>query len=283
MVKRVLFGSGTLLGALGLFAAPGAQALTVSQVVTHAPMIRATAPTTGHGHHGTGSNGKPGGGGSTPTFGWESSNWSGYAVTGNTYNSITGNWTVPAVQPSGKPQYSSTWIGIDGFNNSNLIQTGTEQDTSGGATQYYAWWEILPASETQITTSSGALEPVSPGDKMTASITNDGGGNWTITISDGTKWSFTTNQSYTGPATSAEWIEEAPTIGGHVATLANYGQATIDPGTINGVSPAFTASEDGAMVQHNSLVSVPSLPDTPNADGFNVAYGSTQPAAPSNS
>ncbi len=46
--------------------------------------------------------------------------------------------------------YSSSWIGIDGFNNSNLIQTGTEQDYTSGGAQYCAWWEIFLAAETQI-------------------------------------------------------------------------------------------------------------------------------------
>lgn len=47
----------------------------------------------------------------TSSFGWSASNWSGYAVTGSTYNDITGNWIVPAVSPSKKNTYSSSWIG----------------------------------------------------------------------------------------------------------------------------------------------------------------------------
>lgn len=285
-MKRVLLGTGTLLGTMGMLVAPTAQAVASSPVISHAPMIRATAPTT-HGHSG-GSHGKPGGGsgGGSTSYGWASSNWSGYALGSQTnpvpdsYNSITGQWVVPSVTPSTSTEYSSTWIGIDGFNNSNLIQTGTEQDTSGGGT-YYAWWEILPAAETEITTAdNGQPATVHAGDTMTADIQNLGGGQWSIQISDTTAgWTFTTKQTYSGPAESAEWIEEAPTIGGHVATLADYGSAKLDPGTVNGVNPGLTASELGVMVQKRTIVSYPSNPDG-DTDGFVAQYGSTQPTPP---
>ena len=214
------------------------------------------------------------------TSGWASSNWSGYALSSSTtgaYHSITGQWIVPTVKATRRSTYSSSWIGIDGFNNSSLIQTGTEQDYASGHAQYYAWWEILPASETEISPSS---YPVQPGDHMSASITNDGGGTWTITLSDTTAgWTFSTNQAYSGPGTSAEWIEEAPTIGGTVAKLAHYGQTTFNPGTVNGGNPALVSSESGVMIQKQKQVSTPSLPDS-DTDGFNVAYGSTAPTPP---
>lgn len=212
----------------------------------------------------------------TKAAGWASSNWSGYAIPGSGFNSVTAKWTVTAAPPSQGATYSSEWVGIDGYNNRSLIQTGTESDYSNGSAHYYAWWEILPAPETVIPSIS-----VSPGDVMTASIAKVAGSSWTIKITDTTTGkSFTTTQKYRGPATSAEWIEEAPTVGGRVATLANYGQATFDPGTVNGAAPNFTASESGAMVQNNAQVSTPSNPDT-DTDGFNTAYGSTAPSPPS--
>ena len=124
-------------------------------------------------------------------------------------------------------------------------------------------------------------DPVFPGDKMSASIVNNGNGTWTISITDVTQnWTFTTTQSYSGPATSAEWIQEAPTIGGHVATLANYGLTTFNPGTVNGAAPGLVQADGGVMIQKNKQVSTPSLPDS-DSDGFNVQYGSSVPAAPS--
>ncbi|WP_233096142.1 G1 family glutamic endopeptidase [Alicyclobacillus sp. SO9] len=208
-------------------------------------------------------------------LGWAASNWSGYAISGSTYNDITGNWTVPTVKRSSGNTYSSSWIGIDGFNNSNLIQTGTEQDYVNGHAQYDAWWEILPAAETVIPTMA-----VSPGDHMSAHIHNNGNGTWTITLKDLTQGeSFSTTQSYSGPGSSAEWIQEAPQINGSIATLANYGATTFDPGTVNGGNPRLTSSDGGYMIQNGSVVSDPSNPDS-DTDGFNVIFGSTQPSAP---
>jgi len=210
-------------------------------------------------------------------LGWSSSNWSGYAITGSGFTAVTGAWTVQAVSPTKKASFSSQWVGIDGFNNSSLIQTGTESDYYRGSAHYDAWWEILPASETVIPSL-----PVHRGDQMSASVTSNGNGTWTITIRDSTTGgSFSTVQSYNGPRTSAEWIEEAPTVGGRIATLAHYSSPqTFDPGSVDGVNPKLSASAGGDMVQQGQVVSIPSNPDS-DTDGFNVSYGSAQPAPPS--
>ncbi|MGH3629118.1 MAG: G1 family glutamic endopeptidase, partial [Sciscionella sp.] len=108
----------------------------------------------------------------------QSSNWSGYAQTNGGYTSASANWTVPTVAPTSDNRYSSTWVGIDGDGNSNLIQTGTEEDSINGQARYYAWWEILPASETRIGMQ------VSPGDSMSASVSQVSGSTWAIHLAD---------------------------------------------------------------------------------------------------
>lgn len=233
-------------------------AVSAAGAVAHHPRVAARVPS-----------------GSSSSAGWASSNWSGYAITGS-FTSITGSWTVPTVSPSRGSAYSSAWIGIDGFNNSNLIQTGIEADYYSGSAHYGAWWEILPAAETVIPSIT-----VRPGDAMSASITKGSGSSWTIFIKDTSSGqSFSTTQSYSGPGTSAEWIEEAPTVGGHVATLANYGAVTFDPGTANGANPGLTTADSGVMIQKGRQVSTPSDPDS-DVDGYTCAYGSKQPSPPS--
>ncbi len=59
-------------------------------------------------------------------------NWSGYAVTGSGYTTVSGSWRVPSVAATKKNTYSATWVGIDGFSNGSLIQAGTGQDWVGG-------------------------------------------------------------------------------------------------------------------------------------------------------
>jgi hypothetical protein len=242
------------------------------------------------------------------TVGWASSNWSGYAVTptGNTtYSDVTANWHVPQVTGPCKSKsfgcFSSTWTGIDGFNNSSLIQTGTEQDYRNGTATYAAWWttSALGFGEQVIASGcsgGGRCGKVVPGDAMSAEITKGLDSTWTITLTDTTQqWTFTTSTTYTGTGASAEWIMEAPSIpGGHVGTLANYGAApthglTFDHGsiTVNGhtTSPNLVDSDGGELIQKRQVVSIPSGPDVelPSApsDGFAMSYGSSAPNAPS--
>jgi hypothetical protein len=222
--------------------------------------------------------------------GGTSPNWSGYGQVGGPFTNIVGAWTVPAVG-SDAGSDSSSWVGIDGFGNSSLIQVGTEQDYStgnwfgiGDGPHYYAWWEILPAAETAIS------NPVSPGDKMIAIITPVGtatantASNWTITLINETQhWSFSTTQSYSGPLTSAEWIEEAPSLSnGTILPLADYGSVTFDvyDWLAGGASPNFTAFQSINMTASaGNIISSPSNPDG-DADGFTVAFGSIPPPPP---
>ena len=232
---------------------------------------------------------------------WASGNWSGYAVSqtspsglpcvpasGQTYTSVSGTWTVPTVTGSRFGQsFSAAWTGIDGFTNSSLIQAGTEQDFYSGSAHYTAWWEILPAAETPISSIT-----VEPGDSVTVAIAKVSGTQWSITLTDNGKAGhpaqapFTTTESYSGPGASAEWILEAPEVNGRIATLAQYGSTAFDLGTADGASPALAAGTGGELVAGNffreQVVSIPSGPDTgtPPGDGFAVAYGSTAPPAP---
>jgi Peptidase A4 family len=235
---------------------------------------------------------------------WSASNWSGYAETGK-FTGVSGTWTVPAVSASSGATYSSAWIGVDGFNDSSLIQTGTEEDYYSGAAHYDAWWEILPAAETEI---SPTTYPVSPGDTMSASIwettaTISGRHHssehvWDIVISDSTKnWSFTTSQGYNGAGTSSEWIMEAPEVGGRIATLAHYTITPAVPGSgdfdnagiltsIPSGAPSYApaglnySNDSGVMIQNGAQVSTPGDPDSA-LTAYNVAYGSTIPSTPS--
>ena len=52
-------------------------------------------------------------------------------------------WHVPRVQATAPDRYSSTWVGVDGADNAELIQTGTEGDSIQARTVYRAWWDIL--------------------------------------------------------------------------------------------------------------------------------------------
>jgi Peptidase A4 family len=210
-----------------------------------------------------------------PTSGFFSSNWSGYVKTGSGFSSVSATWTVPSVSASGSTLTdSSTWVGIDGWSNSNLIQAGTEQgyNPSTHSTFYDAWWEILPASETVVFN-------VSPGDTIVASIAKINATQWSIYLHDTTNGrTISTTQTYSGPQTSAEFIQEAPSLGG-VLPVAHYSPVAFYNARVNTVSPGLTASQEITMVQGGTDVSTPSAPNQA-ANGFAVANSATAPAAP---
>jgi hypothetical protein len=211
---------------------------------------------------------------------WTSSNWSGYAISAAGIHSVTGTWKVPTViaptTHKKRNAYSGTWVGIDGFNNSNLIQAGTEQDWTHKRAFYQAWWEILPAPETPIPTSSVTIHP---GDSITVTIT-EGTPKWTITLTDNTTHRrFSTQQAYRGQMDSAEWIHEAVTVNGKVATIPHDSTFAFDNSTVNGAGPNLVAADSGSLFQGGVRISTPSAPDS-DRDGFAVAYGSVAPRAP---
>jgi hypothetical protein len=182
--------------------------------------------------------------------------------------------------------YSAAWAGIDGFDNSSLIQTGTEQDYSGSAS-YSAWWTTSSLGFVEQTISSGCTSGstncgrVAASDQMTANISISGG-TGTMTLTDHSQgWTFSKSASYTGPADSAEWIMEAPTVGGKIATMPNFDTFAFDPDSVNGnANPSLVASDGGELLKGRKVVSIPSDPDS-DTDGFNMAYGSVAPSPPS--
>lgn len=196
--------------------------------------------------------------------GWTSGNWAGYIIDdGDPYTSVTAQWVVPSVS-TGQSGFSAVWLGVDGVSNSRLIQVGTEQDSYGGRAHYMMWWEILPAPAVAIPSCR-----VRPGDLITASISKVATNRWQISISNRGHCSFTTTRTYTGRATSAEWIVEAPTVDDRQAVLARHGPVRFDRIRANGRNPKLTPDESGVLIQYHRRVAVPSAPDA-QGDGFTV-------------
>lgn len=185
-----------------------------------------------------------------------STNWSGYAVTGGTYTRVTSNWVQPAVSCSGTA-YSSFWVGIDGDTSGTVEQTGTEADCNGSTPVYSAWYEMYPKFPVNYS------NPVVPGDHFTGTVTTDGKGNFTLTLSDTTRgWTQTvTKKLRSAKLASAEVIAEAPSSSGGVLPLANFGTASFSGATVNGAT--LTSS-------------------TPGIDPITMQSGSTVKAQPSN-
>jgi hypothetical protein len=180
---------------------------------------------------------------------------------------------VPTVNQSQGDVFSAAWVGIGGYGESSLIQTGTLQGIRNGEVTYYAWYELLPSTAVRIQSLR-----IRPGDKMTASVSLvDGSENrWLVEISDLTRGqSYSRTFRYNSSRLSAEWIMERPSISGNITTLADFDrvtftdcQATIEniTGTVSGF-PGYQLVMYGDQTQ---LVRVSAL----NADGssFTVDY-----------
>jgi hypothetical protein len=211
-------------------------------------------------------------------------NWAGYAALpaqGHRVTAVDSTWTVPSAGLV-PPGFSSTWTGIGGYNTGDLVQAGTTQDSLDG---YYAWYEILPATETPISGCSGdAACTVNPGDAMSVNIHSLGGDQWSISMADSGKWTWSTTLAYPSTFSSAEWIVEAPTLLVLQTTIAGLGTVNLDkntftldggsPVTIGQGAPLSIALSVGGLLTE----AAPSALDA-QGDGFNVCtYKSSCPA-----
>jgi hypothetical protein len=209
-----------------------------------------------------------------PTHGGTTSslNWSGYAVTpGSGITAVSSSFTVPSAGLA-PPGFAATWAGIGGYSTSDLIQAGTAEQSLPNnplvGAQYYAWYELLPNSETQLTNCSGDANcTVTPGDQVTVNISNVSGNTWSISLSDTGKWSWSQNVTYASTESSAEWILEAPTLvaqtilapvgtvhfgptstytdgsGTHTIAAGNPTQIDLGTGVVNEATPSALASD----------------------------------------
>ena len=192
----------------------------------------------------------------------QSLNWSGYAVTGSagSVSDVKGSWIVPAIVGSypATNQYSSFWVGIDGYTSNTVEQTGTDSDCQSGIPTYYAWYEFYPQRSFIISSLT-----IKPGDTMFAEVNYSSKNSFTVVIRDQTTGkAFSTSHKVSSAArTSAEWIAEAPSSGG-ILPLANFGAvnfgfdytAITDScyATVNGVTGAIASF--GSSVQTITMV-----------------------------
>jgi hypothetical protein len=136
----------------------------------------------------------------------ESDNWSGYAVIGTAFTDARGSWIVPkldcAVNPNGAVSF---WVGIDGWDNNTVEQTGTESQCNGYQPVVYAWYEFAPKAGVTIRRIA-----VSPGEAMEAEV-HYTGTQFVVAIEDlATGKYFKTSAAVPqAKRASAEWIAES--------------------------------------------------------------------------
>jgi len=180
----------------------------------------------------------------------QSSNWAGAAIVTSGVTKVSGTFTVPRPSvPSGgstRTEYcGAAWVGIDGYSNSDLIQTGVLWCVQNGAYEYEAWYEYLPAA---LVGYSGIS--VTAGSVVTVTATKTGSNSGVTTLSSGGQ---TVSHTFSGqssplPGASAEWIVEDFLSGGSEVPFANFGTVTFtgSSAVVNGAT--VTPGGDGATI-----------------------------------
>ena len=176
-------------------------------------------------------------------------NWSGYAVTGKKpYSYVHSTFVQPTITCSGvADQYTSNWVGLDGYNDQTVEQDGTAAwcgGTDHTTPKYEAWYEMFPANSVNVFA-------VHPGDIIDTVVSySDSTSDFTLTVADLTtgKTATDTAACSTCERASAEWIIERPALCNNAGTkcfitqLADFGtsnmggdEAQVDGGNVKGV------------------------------------------------
>ncbi|MGW7824442.1 G1 family glutamic endopeptidase [Streptomyces puniciscabiei] len=195
-----------------------------------------------------------------------SGNWAGYAATGTTFTSVSTSWTQPAAHCANDDTYVAFWAGLDGDGSNTVEQTGTEVDCTNGTPQYSAWYEMYPDYPVYF------KDHLAAGDHLTASVTANGKGSFTLQLTDTTQgWSHTKRARLrTAQRVSAEIIAEAPSDTNGPLPLANFGTVQFTGATING-KPAETYNPDKIHMVDGTTTKATTSPLT-NGQNFTITW-----------
>ena len=201
-----------------------------------------------------------------------SSNWSGYSATGGSFTSVTGTWTVPTVATTTSGA-DATWVGIGGITSNDLIQAGTQASVSNGEVAYDAWIEMLPASSKPVSLS------VNPGDSVTVSITQKSALDWTISMKNNTTGgAYNTTVQYRSSNSSAEWVQEAPSVNRGTVPLDDFGTLKFNAASAvrDGSTFKLSALDPQAITMVNGARQALAVPSVIGADGSSFSVMRTQ-------
>jgi peptidase A4-like protein len=199
-----------------------------------------------------------------------SSNWSGYAASGGTFTSVTATWTVPTVSATSSGA-DATWVGIGGLTSNDLLQAGTQAMVDGsGTVEYSSWIEMLPQSSRTVPLS------VSAGDSVTVTITQQSGNDWLIAMKNNTtNGSYNVTVQYASSNSSAEWVQEAPSVGRGLVSLDQFGTVQFSGASAvrDGKTMSVSALGGKAITMINGQGQAIAQPSTIGSDGssFTVA------------
>ena len=210
-----------------------------------------------------------------------SGNWAGYAVLtrlnaplSGSVSDVKATWTVLAVSASTSDDTaSSAWVGIDGYSDNTVEQTGTEHDMTPDGPVYYAWFEMYPKFGYRILNF-----PVKEGDTISAEVHYAGNNRFTLTIANLTRdVRFSTTQRHKARRESAEWIVEAPYSGGTLpladfGTLSFSGCSATVSGHTGGIGDPAWENDNITMATQDGTVKAQTSALSGGGSGFSVIW-----------
>ena len=200
-----------------------------------------------------------------------SSNWSGYAASGGNFTSVTATWTVPTVSANATGA-DATWVGIGGLTSRDLIQAGTQAMVDGSGVAYTSWIEMLPQSSREVPLS------VSAGDSVTVSITQQSGNDWLIAMKNNTTGgTYNVTVQYSSSNSSAEWVQEAPSVGRGLVSLDQFGVVSFSGASAvrDGKAMSLSALAAKAITMINGQGQAIAQPSTVSSDGSSFTIART--------
>src|SRR5881296_503265 len=201
-----------------------------------------------------------------------SSNWSGYAANGGTFTSVTATWTVPTVAATSTGA-DATWVGIGGLTSRDLLQAGTQAFVDGsGTVAYSSWIEMLPQSSREVPLT------VSAGDSVTVTIAQQAGTDWLISMKNNTTGgTYNVTVQYTSSSSSAEWVQEAPSIGRGLVSLDQFGAVKFTGASAvrDGKAMSLSALGAKAITMINGQGQPIAQPSTLSSDGSSFTIART--------
>ncbi len=184
---------------------------------------------------------------------YNSRTWSGnFADGGNNYTYVQAFWTESCIAWGTNDHYS-TWAGIGGIGNNNLVQAGADGDNWNAVSHdYVAWVENLGSGY------NVSVFNFNCGDNMLAEVAS---GNCMLIVdqTSGATSGWRCSGANANSST-AECIVEAPTVNGSTAYLSNYGTqqfrgcaVEVNAGSTQGINSV--AHDYNDMYNGNTLLS----------------------------
>lgn len=171
--------------------------------------------------------------------------WAGYLACGSTYSAVQATWTQPQVSCTADGN-AGFWVGLDGYGEIPIEQTGINVSCATGTPVYKGFWEssgTSPAIEYN--------EPVYPGDTIIANVVYQGDDTYSLQLTDSTRdWVEITPLDSDAPNSSAEVVAEGSTSNGQT-TMPNFSAVQFRNVTIDDVSLSSADANPTSLVNGN--------------------------------